>query len=123
MNQNDGQSFRTMWCSEGGVSRVEARQENGVLLVSGDGEPWWAPEPGQVHETETDAKRAWLRDKETLHENELERENGEIHKLRDAHKRIQEQLQAAYRARHKVRDALSEVQAQLAELDAVEGRR
>ena len=78
---------------------------------------------GKATQYETDAKRAWLRERETHHENELDRENGEIDKLRDAHKRIQEQLQAAYRARDKVRDALSEVQAQLAELDATDGRR
>ena len=112
--------MRTMWTSEGGVSQVTVREENGVLLACDDEGPWFDPQPGTLHETETDAKRAWLREREARHENELERENGEIHKLRDAHKRIQEQLQAAYRARHKVRDALSEVQAQLAELDAVE---
>jgi hypothetical protein len=50
--------MRTMWCSDGGVSKVEVREENGVLLVSGDGEPWWASEPGILHETEAEARRA-----------------------------------------------------------------
>jgi hypothetical protein len=114
---------KTMWTSEGGVSQVTVREENGVTLVSGDGEPWWAAEPGVIHETEVEARLAWLRSQEAGHENDLERENAEIHRLRDAHKHIQEQLQASYRARDKARDALSEVQAQLAQLDAVEGRR
>jgi hypothetical protein len=112
--------MRTMWTSEGGVSMVTVREENGVLLACDDEGPWFDPMPGTLHETEVEARRAWLRAQEARAEEAWERENGEIHKLRDAHKRIQEQLQAAYRARDKVRDALSEVQAQLAELDAVE---
>ena len=48
---------KTMWCSDGGVSQVQVREENGVVLVSGDGEPWWAAEPGEVHETEAEARR------------------------------------------------------------------
>jgi hypothetical protein len=50
--------LKTMWCSDGGVSQVEVRVENGITLVSGDGEPWWAAEPGTLHETEAEARRA-----------------------------------------------------------------
>jgi hypothetical protein len=115
MNQNDGQSFKTMWCSEGGVSRVEARQENGVLLVSGDGEPWWAAEPGQVHETEVEARRAHVdREATTLEEmadrHDRERVDAEVLATRHMDDAEWNRVKAAeLRARAKgLRDALSE---------------
>jgi hypothetical protein len=49
---------KMMWCSDGGVSQVQVREENGITLVSGDGEPWWASEPGTIHGTEAEARRA-----------------------------------------------------------------
>ncbi len=112
-----------MWTSEGGVSMVTAREENGVLLAC-DGEgPWWDAQPGTLHETEAAAMRAWLREREARAEEVWEREMREVEALRVEEARVARDLRAAFNCRDKARDALSEVRAQLAELDAVEGRR
>ena len=110
------------WTSDGGVSQVTVREENGVTIAS-DGGPWFAVMPGTLHETETDAKRAWLREQETRHENALDRAQGEIVELRTVERRIALLLQAAWRERDEFFDLLAAVRAQLAELEATEGRR
>lgn len=116
--------MKTMWCSEGGVSMVAVREESGVLLAcEATDECWWEATPGTLHETETEARRAWLRAQETAYENSLDRTQGEIAELRKEERRIALLLQAAWRERDGAIDSLAAVRAQLAELDAVEGRR
>ncbi len=107
------------WTSEGEVQQVEVK--DGMAHIAGVGA--WQPAPGTLHETEVEAKRAWLRGKETRHENALDRAQGEIAELRTEERRIALLLQAAWRERDEAIDSLAAVRAQLAELDAVEGRR
>lgn len=112
-----------MWTSEGGVSQVTVREENGVTLAC-DGEgPWFDPQTGTLHETEVEAKRAWLRAQEARAEEAWEREMREVEALRAEETRVARDLRAAFNCRDTARDALASVRAQLAELDAVEGRR
>lgn len=106
---------KMMWCSDGGVSQVEVRVENGVTLVSGDGEPWWAAEPGEVHETEAEARRVHVENEadgleEMADRYDRERVNAEALAVRHMSDAEQSRVRAAeLRARAKgLRDALAE---------------
>ena len=114
--------MKRMWCSDGGVSEVQVRDENGVTLAcEAADECWWEAQPGTLHETEAAAMRAWLRAEEARAEEAWEREMREVEALRAEEARVARDLRAAFNSRDNARDALATVRAQLAELDAVEG--
>jgi hypothetical protein len=115
MNQNDGQAVKTMWCSDGSVSEVQVRVENGITLVSGDGEPWWASEPGILHETEAKARQAHVENEadgleELADRHDRERVDAEVLAVRHMGDAEWNRAKAAeLRARAKgLRDALGE---------------
>ena len=106
---------KMMWCSDGSVSQVQVREENGITLVSGDGEPWWAAEPGVLHETEAEARRAHVGNEadgleEMADRYDRERVNAEALAVRHMGDAEQSRVRAAeLRARAKgLRDALAE---------------
>jgi hypothetical protein len=115
--------MKTMWTSEGGVSQVTVREENGVLLACGDEGPWWDAQPGTLHETEAAAMRAWLVEEEAKFDNRIAKIDAEMVQVSDELTRLKKEADALigdFEQAVKGRDA---VRAQLAQLDAVEGRR
>lgn len=108
--------YKMMWCSDGSVSEVQVRVENGVVLVSGDGEPWWAAEPGVLHETEAEARRVHVENEadgleELADRHDRERMNAEASAVRHMTDAEWNRAKAAeLRARAKgLRDALAEL--------------
>lgn len=115
--------MRTMWTSEGGVSMVTVREENGVMLACDDEGPWWDAQPGTLHETETAAMRAWLAGEEAKFDNRIAKIDAEMAQVSDELTRLKKEADALigdFEQAVKGRDA---VRAQLAQLDVVEGRR
>ena len=116
--------MKTMWCSDGGVSAVQVRHENGVTLAcEAADECWWEAQPGTLHETEAAAMRAWLAEEEAKFDNRIAKIDAEMTQVSDELTRLKEEADALigdFEQAVKGRDA---VRAQLAQLDAVEGRR
>jgi hypothetical protein len=115
--------MKTMWTSEGGVSQVTVREENGVLLACDDEGPWFDPQPGTLHETEADAKRAWLAEEEAKVDNRIAKIDAEMARVSDELTRLKREADALIIDFEQAVKGRGAVRAQLAELDAVEGRR
>lgn len=110
--------MKTMWTSEGGVSQVQVREHDGQMLATHADGHEWQPFEGTIHETEVDARRAWLLSQETGFENELGSLDTTIQQRETEIKRANIWLKELCADRARVDGQLAEVRAQLAALKA-----
>lgn len=110
--------MKAMWTSEGGVSQVLVHQNTGGNDIAQDASgAWWLAKPGTIHETEVDARRAWLRAQETVHENELGSIDTAIQQRHTEIERAQKWLATLTEEREKALAALAAVQSELAVIE------